>query len=110
VLDPRKKDTETEKLGRNVWVPARGWILVGYFVFILVLMYHAAWVYLQAAGVLGALLQLQHGARAAVPGYCGHQLHQFLYPEQGPSFDISFSGLVCFTCWQPRGISIVQSI
>jgi hypothetical protein len=32
VLDPRKKDTETEKLGRNVWVPSRGWIL-GYFVF-----------------------------------------------------------------------------
>jgi hypothetical protein len=33
VLDPRKKDTETEKLGRNVWVSSRGWIL-GYFVFI----------------------------------------------------------------------------
>jgi hypothetical protein len=26
VLDPRRKDTEKEKLGRNVWVPAWAWI------------------------------------------------------------------------------------
>jgi hypothetical protein len=37
----------------------------------------------QAADLLGSVLQLQHGARATVPGDCGHQLHQFLHPEQG---------------------------
>jgi hypothetical protein len=37
---------------------------------------------LQAAYLLGSVLQLQHGTWGIVPGDCGHQLHQFLHPEQ----------------------------
>jgi hypothetical protein len=37
----------------------------------------------QAADLLGSVLQLQYCPRATVPSDCGHQLHQFLHPEQG---------------------------
>ena len=37
----------------------------------------------QTAGLVGSVLQLQHGTRAALSGDCGHQLHQLLHPEQG---------------------------